>query len=208
MKIEVFTIGPVETNCYFVTNEETKELVIIDPAVFQERLLKKVQGEGLKPVAILLTHGHFDHIMGVPGWKKEYPDLPLYAGKAEERVLFDPSLNLSNSFREYAVSLKPEHLLEDGEEISLIGETFRYILTPGHTEGSGCYYDVAEKVLFSGDTLFYGSMGRTDLVTGDEAAIFASLRRLMELPDDTAVFPGHGPDSMIGTEKRINPYVR
>ena len=208
MKIEVFTIGPVETNCYLVTNEETKELVIIDPAVFQERLLKKVRDEGLKPVAILLTHGHFDHIMGVPGWKKEYPDLPLYAGKAEERVLFDPSLNLSNSFREYAVSLKPEHLLEDGEEISLIGETFRYILTPGHTEGSGCYYDAAEKVLFSGDTLFYGSMGRTDLVTGDEAAIFASLRRLMELPDDTAVFPGHGPDSMIGTEKRINPYVR
>ena len=222
LKIECFEIGPIGTDCYFISNTETKELAIVDPAIFHELLLQKVKEEQLQPAAILLTHGHHDHIMGVPGWQNAFPDLPVYGGKEEEDVFEDARKNLSFRFGEYAVSVKPEHLLSDREEFTLLGQKVRFLHTPGHTHGSGCFYfENAEKtefsvqdtlftspVLFSGDTLFQMSMGRCDLPTGDERAIMQSLSRLAVLPEDTLVFPGHGPATQIGFEKKHNPYIR
>ena len=222
LHIEGYEIGPIATDCYFVTNRETTELVIIDPAIFPQSLYEKVKKEGLTPVAILLTHGHHDHIMGVPGWKEQFPEVPVIACAKEAEVLADPKKNLTFRFREYAISLVPDRLVEDGEAIRLLGRTFRVLHTPGHTEGSCCFYlepqeeaaveigseIIEDPVLFAGDTLFRMSMGRCDLPTGDEDAMMQSRSILSDLPEATRVFPGHGPSTRISWEKQSNPYMR
>ncbi len=208
MKIRSMTVGPVETNVYFPVNEETGETVIIDPGDEAERILDFLKKEGWKPAGILLTHGHFDHIAAVPELRKAL-DLKVYAGKREERLLGDGELNESLTFLRRSITVKPDRLLSDGEEFELAGLSFRMIDTPGHTEGSCCYYMEKEKVLFSGDTLFEGSVGRTDFATGSMQVLLQSLEeKLAPLPDEVQVFPGHGGATTIGDEKKWNPYWR
>lgn len=206
MKIEKFVLGALETNCYLVMNEEKKELVIVDPAICPDYLLEHVKNKGYEPKAILLTHGHFDHVMGIDGWKREY-DIPVYLHKEEKEILADPKLNLSGVFgKSYAY--EQVTCLKDGDILEVAGFEFHIIHTPGHTKGGCCYYEETEEVLFSGDTLFRRSVGRSDFPTGSSKVLAESIRnRLFCLPEQVMVYPGHNDLTCIGEEKMYNPFV-
>ena len=178
------------------------------PGGFPERLRDHVKDRA-EAGRVLLTHAHFDHILGLKGWRLLYPDIPIYAAKAEEAMLLDADMNMTSQYAAEGVSIPADHYLSDNEEFSLIGEKIRFLLTPGHSAGSGCFYFPDEDALFSGDTLFAGSVGRWDFATGDLGALMDSLRnKLVKLPDATVVYPGHGDATSIGEEKKFNPYVR
>ena len=206
MKIQNFVLGMVGTNCYLVVNEEEKQCILIDPAVYSGEIAEQIRREGLDLRAILLTHGHFDHIMGIDGFRKEFPEIPVYAHREEEALLNDASMNASLEFgRQYTFS--GAAYAEDGDVLDLAGMQFRVIHTPGHTIGGCCYYLQEEKVLFSGDTLFRESIGRTDFPTGNGGQLMRSIReKLFTLPEETAVYPGHMERTTIGDEKKYNPY--
>lgn len=206
MKIQNFVLGMVGTNCYLVVNEEEKQCILIDPAVYSGEITEQIRREGLDLRAILLTHGHFDHIMGIDGFRKEFPEIPVYAHREEEALLRDASMNASLELgRQYTFS--GAAYVEDDDVLDLAGMQFRVIHTPGHTIGGCCYYLQEEKVLFSGDTLFRESIGRTDFPTGNSGQLMRSIReKLFTLPEETAVYPGHMERTTIGDEKKYNPY--
>lgn len=206
MKIERFGVGILGTNCYLAINEETKETVMIDPADYPKRLRAYVEEEGLEVKAILLTHGHFDHIMGIDKVREVFP-VPVYVHEDDEEVMKDAKLNQSQTYTSGYTFDKCQYL-KDGQELKLAGYTFRVIHTPGHTMGCCCFYVESEGVLFSGDTLFQNSVGRTDFVNSSTSALVRSIReKLFVLPEDTHVYPGHSGETMIGWEKEHNPYV-
>lgn len=206
LAIRMMVLGPVQTNCFFLINEDTKEVLIIDPADRAQKIIEWINSEGLKPVAILLTHGHFDHIMGMAGVKNEY-HIPVYAIKDEVEVLANPQLNVSTMMGAY-ISLTADELFADGDVLELAGMKLKVISTPGHTIGSVCFYMEEEKVLISGDTLFEASVGRSDFPTGSSRQLIESIKtRLFVLPDDTDVFPGHGGTTSIAYEKAHNPFI-
>ena len=206
MKIEKFVLGSMATNCYLLINEETKELVVIDPATCPDYLVSHVKSNGYIPKAILLTHAHFDHVMGIDGWVKEF-NIPVYLHEEETTILTDPKLNLSYMFgTNYSYNQVRE--LKEGELLEVAGLKFHVIHTPGHTAGGCCYYEEAEGVLISGDTLFYRSVGRSDFPTGDMETLVSSIReKLFCLPDDVMVYPGHDRVTSIADEKMGNPFV-
>lgn len=206
--VKTLTVGQVQTNCYLISNQETKEAVLVDPGDHASFLMQKCSDEGLTVTAILLTHGHFDHISAVPEIKEKLGTV-IYAGEKEANMLQDPVLNLTWSYLNQRISIVPERLLKDGEEFELIGRKWQLIETPGHTAGSVCYWMKEEDILISGDTLFLESLGRSDLPTGSTAAIVDSItRKLFALPDKTTVYPGHGEPTTIAHEKQHNPVAR
>lgn len=201
-------VGYVSTNCYIVYDDDSRECVIIDPGDNAEGISQKVQDTGCRPIAILLTHGHFDHIMAVPELTAKYEGIPVYAYKDEKILLTDAKINESRGFKRPTV-IEDVHYLDNNEELELLGVKWRVISTPGHTIGSCCYYVESYGVLFSGDTLFDGDCGRTDLATGDTNAIIHSIKDvLMKLPDDTQVLPGHETFTTIGRERIQNSVMR
>lgn len=204
-RIQTFVLGDVSTNCYLVFNENTREAVVVDPADNAPYILNKCRELQVMPVAILLTHGHFDHILAVKDICRAFP-CKVYAGCEEDRLLQDPYLNLTGTLGTDQTSIEADVLTKDGETFSLIGFLWKVLETPGHTCGSVCYYIEAEQVLISGDTLFANSLGRTDLPTGSMREIVRSIReKLLVLPEDTMVYPGHGEPTTIAHEKRYNP---
>lgn len=206
LKCDSMIVGEVQTNCYFVYNANTSECVIIDPGAQAQALYEYIEEKGLKPVAILLTHGHFDHIGAVTMLRNKY-GIKIYAARAERETLESPDMNLSVQFGASMI-MEADEWLEDGQEIELIGEKIRCLLTPGHTEGGMCFYFVGSGMLFSGDTLFEQSVGRTDFPGGSMSQIVQSIRtKLFVLPDHTKVYPGHGMITSIGSEKMLNPYA-
>lgn len=200
-------VGPVQTNCYFLKNKETEEILILDPGAEQERIIYALDKLGGIPRAILLTHGHYDHMCAANELRSHYK-IPVYAAKAEEMLLTDAILNLSAGWSGAAYTVKADSLLEDRQTVELGGFAIEMLLTPGHTAGSCCYWLPEEEVCFSGDTIFYGSCGRTDLPTGSMSRIRESLRRVLELlPEQTELYPGHGEATGAGFEKLHNPYL-
>ena len=209
MKLDIkhMVLGPIQTNVYFVSNPETKECVIIDPADNAPRIDLAVRKLGVTPVAILLTHGHFDHITAADEVRKMY-GIKIYALDKEEETLKDPYLNGDARFYRRRLTLEADVLFHDGDELEFLGEKWKVIWTPGHTAGSCCFYIEAEKVLFSGDTLFQASYGRYDMPGGCFSDLQVSLKeKLFSLPDDVVAFPGHMEETTIGFEKRYNPIL-
>ena len=206
LKINTYVVGMVQTNCYVVINEETKKCFIIDPGASAKQLADKIRNEELLPTAILLTHGHFDHAGAAEKLAKEF-DIKIYAHEAEESTLKYPDKNVSwmvGTSETYCADI----FLKDEQEIELADMKIKVFHTPGHTEGGCCYYLPEEGVLFSGDTLFAQSVGRTDFPGGSMSQIVRSIReKLMPLPEDTTVYPGHGDVTTIGIEKMENPYL-
>lgn len=206
MKVEKFVTGIISTNCYLVINEETKQAVIVDPAACPSYLVSHIKSEGLKVEAILLTHGHFDHIMGIDGFLNEF-GVPVYVHEEDEECMKDPKLNQSSIYTAGYTFAEAQYL-RDKQTLNLAGYEFEVIHTPGHTRGGCCYYVKSENVLFSGDTLFQNSIGRTDFINSSMADLVHSVKdKLFLLPDDTLVYPGHMGETKIGHEKKYNPYV-
>lgn len=204
LKMKTCVLGMVSTNCYIVYRGQ--EAVVIDPADNADYIVNQCRELGIVPAAILLTHGHFDHILAVGDLKKRL-HIPVYAGEGEAPLLQDTALNLSSSFGKNC-TVKADRLLQDGETVELLGQPWKVIATPGHTGGSVCYLVEGEQVLFSGDTLFAGSYGRTDMPTGNQREIVQSLKeKLFTLPEEITVYPGHGDPTDIGYEKQHNPAV-
>lgn len=206
IKIEQYVVGMVQTNCYVAFNTKTKEAIIIDPADQAEKIQEKITEKGIRPVAILLTHGHFDHIMAVETLASVYK-VPVYAHTEESDILKNSSLNLS-TMAQREVSIEPDVKVKDNQDLVLAGFHIQVLHTPGHTKGSACYYIEDEEVLFSGDTLFQESVGRTDFPTGSSVEIVRSIKeKLAILPNNVQVYPGHEGATTIGHEKMYNPFI-
>ncbi|MDR1018752.1 MAG: MBL fold metallo-hydrolase [Lachnospiraceae bacterium] len=210
MRIETFVIGIGGVNCYYVINEDTKEAVVVDPGAYPKRVRSFIEKEGIDIKAILLTHGHFDHIMGLKDMEDALGNnIPIYIHEKEIYKLSDAKANHSATYTDgYVYETDLIVPVKDGDVLDLIGYSFQVIYTPGHTIGGCCYYVKSEDVLFAGDTLFRANVGRCDFEDGDIVAIKKSIReKLFLLPDDTKVLPGHDMASTIGWEKIHNPYV-
>ncbi|MCI6138609.1 MULTISPECIES: MBL fold metallo-hydrolase [Clostridium] len=205
IRIETWVLGAVSTNCYLVYNEDSKEAVVVDPAGNYPFISNKCRELGVTPSAVLLTHGHFDHMLAAPEIRRAF-QLKIYASETEDAMLADPGLNLSERFQGMPLGFHADEFVTDGQELTFLGVTWKVLETPGHTAGSVCYYIPEERLLLAGDTLFRESYGRTDFPTGSSSQIVHSiLDRLFVLPDDTTVYPGHGELTSIGYEKQCNP---
>ena len=204
--VRCFRVGMLPTNCYVCRREDSAQCLVVDPGDSGRELFEMLEKEGISVAAILLTHAHYDHILGVAALK-ERSGAPVFALDAEEPLCSDPMLNHSGLYG-MGVRVCPDRWLRDNEEFTAAGITLRVIATPGHTVGSCCYYAEEAEILFSGDTLFCESVGRTDLPTGSMSALTDSIRgRLFLLPDETEVFPGHEGFTTIGHEKKYNCFV-
>lgn len=208
MKIHMETVGPFQENSYFVTDEHTGSTVIIDPGGDAQKLIRVIESGGFKPRWIMNTHGHIDHLAAARELQEAYR-IPFYI-HAEDEALVQQAVNYAALFA-YPLQQIPltDRYLEDNMPFTLEQIEIKVLHVPGHTRGGCAFYIPSEKVLFSGDTLFRESVGRTDLPGGDYATIQKSIRqKLFILPEDTTVYPGHGPVTTIGYEKKNNPFVK
>lgn len=202
MEIKSVLVSEAFTNCYLVKNEETNEGFIIDPGGSALKISRIIEQMQMTPKAILLTHGHFDHIGAVDELRDRY-NVKVYVSEEESKFMQNYNNNLSVFFGEGMI-VKPDISIRDGEELEIAGIKMKFILTPGHTPGSGCFYVEDEGVLFSGDTLFCMSRGRTDFPGGSEREIIDSIRnKLLVLPGETVVLAGHNEQTTIDNEKRF-----
>lgn len=205
-RIKIMVLGGMQTNCYLLYHEDTKEAVIVDPADEADIIHQKITELSLEPKAILLTHGHFDHIQAVEDVRKHY-QIPIIGHENGEEVLNNPRENLSSVFGA-AIMVGLDQTVTDGQILKLAGFEIKVLYTPGHTRDSVCYYLPEEGILFSGDTLFAGSVGRTDFPGGSGSLLMHSLREiLMKLPKHVEVYPGHGEQTTIEYELVHNPFV-
>lgn len=207
MRLELYVVGPVQTNCYFVINEETNEMIVVDPGSSGKALAKKAKESGYEPKAIFLTHGHFDHCNGIEDFLSEY-DIPVYTYEGERETMENPIYNLSGDMGGEGCSYHVDFYLKDEQELDIAGFHFRVLATPGHTLGGCCFYFPYEDTLFSGDTLFQYSVGRTDFPGGSMSTLVHAIKeKLMVLPEKTTVYPGHGDATTIEFERMNNPYL-
>ena len=211
-------LGMVQTNCYFVYKEDGKDheygskektpVVFFDPADNGDRIYEALTDRGFVVDAIYLTHGHFDHMAGAKKLK-ELSGAKIYACEKERHVFGDPYINLSVPFTGWEITIEPDEYLKDGAICEAAGFKFKLIETPGHTVGSCCYYFEEDNILICGDTIFEGSVGRTDFPEGSAATLVRSIQeRIFTLPGDTILLPSHGGDTTVGFEKDHNPYTR
>ena len=207
MLLNIFQTGPLDVNTYVLKDEESKEAVLIDVGGEFEEIQEKLNKDGYQVKYILNTHGHFDHILGEAQFQDKYPDLKIYINKNDERHYTDLTKTLQLwGFGDEVPSLKPFDTVDETTQLNVGKTQIRVIETPGHSKGSVSYY--VDGKLFSGDALFYGSIGRTDFIDGDFHELITSIKtKLFILPDDTIVYPGHGPSTTIKNEKLTNPYL-
>jgi hydroxyacylglutathione hydrolase len=203
--LRTLQVGFLATNCYLLTDSGSRKTAIIDPGGEPQEIIKKIKEDGLNPVLILNTHGHADHIGANAALKKHFK-IPVYIHREEAAYLTDPDKNCSTLAGENLVSDKADVLLDDKSVIELGGLTLRVIFTPGHTRGGISF--LVEDLLFTGDTLFDDSVGRSDLYGGDESRLEDSVKKLLRLPPETIVLPGHGPASTLEREARENPFLK
>lgn len=201
--------GMCATNTYFLYRLEEGTAVVVDPAENGGQYADFLKKNNLTCEGILLTHGHFDHIMGIEGLRNAFPEkeIPVYASTAELPLLSDPDFNLSAAWAK-SCTVKPDVTLQDGQEFTLGGIKFKMLLTPGHTPGGCCYYVEEKALVLTGDTLFCESVGRTDFPGGSMSQLVSAIReKLMPLPGKTVCLPGHGESTSVEHEKLYNPYL-
>ena len=205
IKIDYDVVGMIGTNCYLIEDEASAEMAVIDPGGRSDALMTQIDSRGGKLSFILLTHGHYDHILGVAElWDRWHP--VICAAEKELMLIREPSYNLS---AKHGLTIPPftvDRPLHDGDTIMLGESRIRFMLTPGHTMGSGCY--IVDDCIFSGDTLFCMSVGRTDFPTSSMSDMMDSAARLAALDGDYRVFPGHDMFTTLDRERRYNPYMR
>lgn len=201
MKVILMHTGPLSVNTYLVCNEAAREMLVIDPGGNAEEILRRAEAENCRIAAVLLTHAHFDHA----GACKELQDagIPVYV-HGEEEINLHSAGNMGRLFGCPMPELRADSVFADGDVLSIAHLAVTVLHTPGHTAGS-CCFQIGDR-LFSGDTLFFGSAGRTDLIGGDARALAASLRRLCALPGDCVVCPGHGEETTLQSERENNPF--
>ena len=206
MKIVNIPTGMLQANTYLVCDETSRLGFIVDLGGYSKELKNIIEKNDIQIQYIVLTHGHGDHIGGVQEHLRDFHDAKVVCSRAEEKMLLDPELNEAHHFGPEKVSFKPDILVDDGDTLTVGNMTMKFIMTPGHTEGGMCI--LIDDVLFSGDTLFCRSIGRTDLAGGDFRTIMESIKKkLFLLPDETQVLPGHMGPTTIGFEKENNPFV-
>ena len=210
LKVSKYVTGVVQTNVYFCYDDETRACVIIDPAANAPHIIKIIEEElHLKPEAILLTHGHFDHIMAAKDVAQHF-GIKIFACADEAETLADPKRNLSGNFG-VEVTLQPGEYetFRDGDTLHHLSREWKVLETPGHTPGGVCFYIEKEGILFSGDSLFRHEIGRCDLPGGNETQLIEGLRqRILTLPEGVQVLPGHGDATTIGEERIGNHYLK
>jgi len=210
LKIEMIESAPFAENTYIAQVEGQSQCVIIDPGFEIDPILAYIAAERLQPVAILNTHGHVDHIAGNDGMKRCWPDIPLMIGVGDASKLTNAMENLSGQYGFSILSPPADRLLEHGETIEVGGMTFEIRDAPGHSSGHIVFVsqDLSPCIVFGGDVLFQRGIGRTDFPDGSFEQLAEAIHtQLFTLPDDTVVFPGHGPSTTIGEEKAENPFV-
>lgn len=208
MKIQTLPVGPIGTNCHLAIDETTCNTVVLDPGDEAGLILSCLRDEKLQPEAILVTHGHPDHILALAGLSDALPGVPIWFPSGDLPWAFEPSNALAGFLpapRRPATGLRPA---AGGTVLHLAGTEWRCLETPGHTPGGVCWHLPIAGLLFTGDTLFAGSAGRTDLPGGDYPTLLRSLRLLADLPGNPAVFPGHGPATSLDNERRTNPFIQ
>jgi len=208
--LRTLTVGPLETNCY-VVSAEAPDALVIDAGADAEAIIAHLDAERLVPAMLVVTHGHSDHIAANAELKRRYDEMKIAVGRADADALASPVKNMSVYVGMRIVSPRADRLLDDGDELTVAGLTFRVLALPGHSPGGiGLYTDdlAGAPALFAGDTLFARSVGRTDIAGGDWETLLATIReRIFTLPDDTRVYPGHGPATTVGEERASNPFV-
>lgn len=208
MEIDCLVLGDFATNCFVVrANDEAKECLVIDPGFSPRPLLDFLKENELQPVKILLTHGHCDHIGGIEELQNEFGAIPVCVSGEDAKMLESAKLNLSWMTGRFIRSKADEEFAE-GDVVGLDGMEFKVLATPGHTRGGVSFYCEQAGVVFSGDTLFAGSIGRDDFPGGDRGVLLSSIRdKLLGLPEETKVYSGHGPITTVGEEKETNPFL-
>ncbi|MDH7600072.1 MAG: MBL fold metallo-hydrolase [Sedimentisphaerales bacterium] len=208
MKVECVTLGSFATNCYLLAPEKGRQVVIIDAGLDPDGLADQIKARQLTPGALILTHGHIDHIGGVWGLRRLFPQVPVYIHSLDAPMLEDPDSNLAYLAGLDGLDVSADQLVRDGQEIVFDQIQLRVIHTPGHTPGSISLYCAEQGLVFTGDALFAGSIGRTDLPGGNYQQLIRSIKtRLLTLPRRTLVYPGHGPTTTIAREIDDNPFL-
>jgi hydroxyacylglutathione hydrolase len=207
MDIETRTTGFLEENCYFVSRPVPRETVVIDPGDDAPQLIVRLRELGATVVAYLLTHGHVDHITALAALSAAYP-APIYLHPRDAAWCFTARNGLPGLYGAPAKPKGPIVPVAEGEVLELAGARWSVIETPGHTPGGVCWKLEDDRVLFSGDTLFRGSVGRTDLPGGDSRVLAQSLRKLAAIPEDLKIYPGHGDPTTLAHEKRHNYFLK
>lgn len=207
MQIYNIPTGAIGTNTYLVYDENSMEGFLVDPGAYNSGISDKIKELGIDIRYIILTHGHADHIMGVKGFKNDFPGAKLVANINEKDMLNDKTLNMSIQFGD-PTEIDADVYVDDGDTMDVGGVQLEFLFTPGHSPGGMCIHIPDEKTLFSGDTLFQSSIGRTDFPGCSFEALKQSIHeKLWPLPEDTNVFPGHMGPTNIGFEREHNPFV-
>lgn len=207
MTVKEFLVGMVGTNCFLAVNSETKEALLIDPGDNAGEIRKYVDKNGIHPKAVLLTHGHFDHCMAARELAGHY-GIQVYAHEKDKEIMENPAYNCCGMIGRELVFTADEYFHGEKDHISMAGFELDVLHTPGHTPGGVCFYVAEEGILFSGDTLFCESVGRTDFPKGSMSQLVRGIQdKLMPLPNDTKVLPGHGEWTTIGNERQYNPFL-
>ncbi len=229
MNISCLALGLVGANCYILSDPSSGEGAVVDPGAYTEELPEKIREQGVKSLKyILLTHGHFDHVLGVSMLKNAFPEAQIAISAPDAASLFDKCVNLLVSpdtadadtffgeganqlFRECEKEFFPckaDILLSEGDEIKIGHARLKVMETPGHSEGGLCFVCPDDRFVITGDTLFCRTAGRTDLPGGDAARLYTSVDKIMTLPDEYTIFPGHNRSTSIGDERAHNRYLR
>lgn len=207
MNISKLVLGEIETNCYIIVDELSGLGAVVDPAIYTDELKMKIQSMGITKLQyILLTHGHFDHILGVNGLLEEFPSAKVVISEEDQICLKSSACALLDGPILEEHPIRSDIIVKDQDVIQFGSKQFKVITTPGHTPGSVCY--IIDNSMFSGDTLFCRTCGRTDLFRGNHADMQKSVMKLGKIPGDYIVYPGHGPSTTLDTERKTNRFMR